>query len=972
MTDLFTGPGPRLFALPPGVDFAAEVAAGLLARLGDAPPEALARVTIHVNTRRMQRRLRDAFASGPARLLPRIALITDLALDPIGADLPAPVPPLRRKLELSRLVAGLIDREPDLADRAALFDLSDSLARLLDEMHGEGVGTDAFARLDVSDMSGHWARSLRFLQIAADFARADAPDREARQRAVIERLTRRWETDPPAHPVLVAGSTGSRGATALFLRAVARLPQGAVILPGVDTDMPAHVWDRLDTALTAEDHPQYRFRQLAGALGLAPASLARWTAADPPAPARNRLVSLALRPAPVTDQWRSDGPALGDLGPATRAITLLEAPSPRAEAEAIALRLRAAVEEGVTAVLFTPDRMLTRQVAAALDRWEITPDDSGGMPLALSPPGRFLRQVADLMGRPATAATLLALLKHPLCHSGTDRGDHLRHTRDLELWIRRRGLPFPTGRDLRGRAGDDIWSGWLADALDHLAAVTGGPLPALVAAHLALAERLAAGPAPGSGTLWDEAAGRTARAVTDDLARHADAAGGLSPQDYGALFASVIADGQVRDRDTGHPRILIRGTLEARVDSAGLVILGGLNEGTWPAAPRPDPWLNRALRHQAGLLLPERQIGLSAHDFMQAIAAPEVWLTRAIRSSDAQTIASRWLLRLTNLIEGLPLQGGAAALADMRARGDDWLARAATLSAPAAAVARATRPSPRPPPEVRPKRLSVTAVTDLLRNPYAIYARHVLRLQPLDPLTPSPDAPLRGQIIHRVLQTFTEDGPPPDDPSARAALMAAADAVLAEECPWPTIRALWRARIDRVADWFLDTETARRALARPRIVERLGALAVPGRDFTLTAKADRIDLAPDGRAFVYDYKTGTPPTDRQQRAFDKQLLLEAAMVERGAFADLGPVPVADAAYIGLGATPAIVPAPLADLPPAQVWDEFLRLLDVWSRRDRGYTARMAPVKLTDSSDYDHLARFGEWDHTSAPDPGDIG
>ena len=972
MADLFTSPGPRLFALPPGVDFAAEVAAGLLARLGDAPPETLARVTIHVNTRRMQRRLSDAFASGPARLLPRIRLITDLALDPIGADLPAPVPPLRRKLELSRLVGGLLDREPDLADRAALFDLSESLARLLDEMHGEGVGADALARLDVSDMSGHWARTLRFLRITADFARADAPDREARQRAVIERLARKWSADPPADPVIVAGSTGSRGATALFLKTVARLPQGAVILPGVDTDMPAAVWDRLDTALTAEDHPQYRFRHLADALGIAPAELPRWTATEPPDPARNRLVSLALRPAPVTDHWGRDGPALGPLCPATRALTLVEAPSPRAEAETIALRLRAAAAEGITAVLFTPDRMLTRQVAAALDRWDITPDDSGGMPLALSPPGRFLRQVAELMGRTATAPALLALLKHPLCHSGAERGDHLLRTRDLELWIRRKGLPFPTGDDLRRNADGGPWADWVADALDRLAAVTEGTLAALARAHRTAAELLAAGPVPGSGSLWDEAAGRSARAIADDLLRHADAGGTLAPRDYDALFASVIAEAQVRDRDAGHPRILIRGTLEARVDHADLVILGGLNEGTWPAAPRPDPWLNRALRHQAGLLLPDRQIGLSAHDFMQAAAAPEVWLTRPIRSDDAQTVASRWLLRLMNLLAGLPDQGGEAALSAMRARGEDWLARAEGLSRPAAAVPRATRPSPRPPPEVRPKRLSVTAVTELLRNPYAIYARHVLRLFPLDPLSPSPDAPLRGQIIHRILQSFIEAGPPPDDPSARAALMATADAVLAEDCPWPTVRALWRGRIDRFADWFLDTERDRRALASPRILERLGTLAVPGRDFTLTAKADRIDLTPDGRALVYDYKTGSPPSASQQRAFDKQLLLEAAMVERGGFADLGPVPVAGAAYIGLGSTPDVVAAPLADLPPAQVWEEFLRLLDAWARRDRGYTARMAPVKHTDSTDYDHLSRFGEWDQTSPPAPEDVG
>jgi double-strand break repair protein AddB len=974
MPDLFHTPGPRLFALPPGADFGRAVAQGLLARLTDTPPESLARVTVFVNTSRMQRRLRAVLSDGPARLLPRIRLITDLALDPAGADLPPAVPPLRRRLELSRLVAQLLEQEPDLAPRAALFDLSDSLARLLDEMQGEGVPLDAIRNLDVSDLSGHWSRALKFLHIAGAFTAADAPDRESRQRAVIERLAALWATDPPPDPVIVAGSTGSRGATALFLQAVARLPQGAVILPGFDTDLPPAIWDSLGNALTAEDHPQYRFRRLMQALDLIPAQVQPWTDAPAPNPQRNKLVSLSLRPAPVTDQWRIDGPSLGDLLPPTSAMTLVEAPSPRAEAETIALRLRAAADEGRTAALITPDRMLTRQVAAALDRWDLVPDDSGGLPLALSPPGRFLRQVADLMGRPLTADMLLALLKHPLCHTGSDRGDHLRHARDLELHIRRNGLPFPTSTALRAWATDDraAWCAWLATLIDHAATVTDAPLATLVTAHIDLAQSFAAGPdATTPGTLWDESAGRAARALCDDLATHADAGGTLSPRDYAALFSALVAQGQVR-APAGHPQIIILGTLEARVQTYDLVILGGMNEGIWPSLPPPDPWLNRAMRQQAGLLLPERQIGLSAHDYTQAIAAPEVWITRAIRSDDAQTVPSRWVMRLTNLLQGLPAQNGPAALSAMRARGADWLARAATLSEPQTDTPRAPRPSPRPPTSSRPKRLSVTDVVRLVRDPYAIYAKHVLRLRPLDPLTRAPDALLRGEVIHAIFERFIQHGPPPGSPSAKAALMAATDAVLAESCPWPTVRTLWRARIDRIATWFLQTESDRRATATPAVFEKLGLLLLPTQDFTLTAKADRIDLTPDGRAVIYDYKTGTPPTDKQQRAFEKQLLLEAAMAERGAFADLGPVPVADAAYIGLGAKPTIVPAPLADISPGQVWEEFLTLLARWSDPTRGYTSRSSVARAAEGQDYDHLARFGEWDHTSDPFPEDVG
>lgn len=975
-------PAPRLFGLPPGADFARRVVAGLQARMAGQPPEAMARVELFVNTRRMQRRMREVFDQGPARLLPRIRLVTDLAQDRSAADLPPAVAPLRRRLELSQLVAQLLDAEPDLAPRATLYDLSDSLAALMDEMQGEGVPPSAIAALDVSDMSGHWARALRFLEIVQRYFgdTAEAPDREARQRRVVERLVARWETAPPAHPVIVAGSTGSRGATALLLTAVARLPQGAVILPGYDFDQPEAVWDALGDAMTAEDHPQFRFRRLRDALGLGPGAVRPWDDAPPPCPARNRLVSLALRPAPVTDQWRAEGPGLGDVGPAMADVTLVEAASPRAEAEAIALRLRQAVEEGITAALITPDRMLTRQVAAALDRWRIVPDDSAGMPLPLSPPGRFLRQVGALIGEKVTGAGLLALLKHPLAHSGdADRNIHLLRTRELELALRRNGPPFPDraalaawaarpGRDA-GRAG---WADWIGGLIEGLDAIGPRPLGEHLAVHLQLAEALAAGPGTsGSGGLWAEAAGREARAACDALALHAEAGGTLAPRDYRAIFDGVLGSREVRDRDRGHPQVLIWGTLEARVQGADLVILGGMNDGTWPEPPRPDPWLNRSLRAKAGLLLPERRIGLSAHDFQQAVAGAEVWITRAIRSDDAESVPSRWINRLTNLLEGLPGQGGPEALAAMRARGRDWLAKAAALSRPAAAIPAAPRPSPRPPLAARPTTLPVTSIKTLIRDPYAIYAGRILRLRKLDPLVPSPDAPLRGVVVHTVLERFVRTGIAPDAPEARATLMGLAEAVLAEECPWPTVRRMWLARIDRVADWFLQTEAARREHGTPTAFETTGSAELPARGFTLTAKADRIDLAPDGRALIYDYKTGQPPSPKEQKHFDKQLLLSAAIATRGGFPAIGPAEVAAAVYIGLNNAPREVPAPLDESPVEVVWAEFDTLVARWQDEARGYSSRMA-VKRTDfAGDFDHLARFGEWDLATRVTPEDV-
>lgn len=960
---------PRVFAMPPGADFASGLVDGLLQRAATLSPDDWGRTEIYVNTTRMQRRIRSVFDAGPARLLPRIRLITDLASDPISLTVPPAISPLRRRLELSQFVAKLLEQEPDLAPQTALFDLSDSLATLMDEMQDEGVSPEKIIGLDVSDQSGHWERALKFVSIIAPFfgAGTQAPDVEARQRMVIKALAHKWQTQPPTHPIIIAGSTGSRGTTALLMQAVAQLPQGAMILPGYDFDLPAATWTSMGTA--AEDHPQFRFKKLMNLIGFAPSDVEQWSTKTTTLASRTALISLSLRPAPVTNQWLEDGPKLSNLADATKGLTLVEASSPRAEAEAIALRLRQAAEDGITAALISPDRMLTRQVTAALDRWDITPDDSAGTPLALSPPGRMLRHVVDLMGKPLTSVLLLSVLKHPLCHSDRDdRGEHLRHTRDLELYLRQNGQPFPSYDLMIKWAKDDnerqAWVNWLKDTLNIGEAVPNAPLPSLLEKHLSLAEQLCAGPnAPDAGGLWKEAAGREAKRICDDLRQAADAAGSLSQYDYAALFSNIIASGTVRNRDAGHPNILIWGTLEARVQGADLTILGGMNEGIWPEAPPPDPWLNRMMRAQAGLLLPERRVGLSAHDYQQAVTRSDVWITRAKRSADAETVPSRWINRLTNLLTGLPKQGGPDALHDMRKRGDHWLAMSAKLSAPTSRTQPAQRPAPCPPIAARPNRLSVTQIKTLIRDPFAIYARKTLQLSPLDPLIPSANAPLRGTIIHVILERFIKEKHAPSD---RDAFMRIARDHFQKYCPWPAIQAQWVARLDRVADKFLDDETKRQTLATEHIVEATGRISVPNVGMILTCEADRIDVTNDGAVIIYDYKTGAVPTGPQQEKFDKQLLLESAMMERGGFEGMGSKPVKQAAFIGINPAMKVVKAPLDKQPIDQVWAELETLFANWQNPTQGYTARLALFSKADFSPYDHLSRYGEWDTSEHP------
>lgn len=973
--------GPRVFGLPPGADFSRALVTGLDARLAGQGPETLARVELWVNTQRARRALISEFAQGPPRLLPRIRVVTELAADPLAPiNLPPAASALGRKLELAQLVGALLRAQPGPAAETTAFDLADSLGDLLDEMQGEGIALKALLELDAGAHAEHWRRSLEFLAILQDYVAGSALiDGQGRMRAAAEAWAQAWETAPPAHPVIVAGSTGSRGATRTFMAAVARLPQGALVLPGFDTDLPPAAWERIAAKEAgAADHPQHGFRRLGDALGFAPGDVLPWREAPPPAPARNRLISLATRPAPVTDQWRSEGAALvATLPHALEAVTWIEAEGPRAEARAVALVLRSAAEEGLRAALITPDRSLARRVTVELSRWGLRPDDSAGRPLALTPPGVLLRRLAALMGGPVAPEALLALLKHPLTASGPARRTHLGLTARLEMEVLRRGAPLIGWRRIRAWAetqGGEApgWAAWLAGVFAPLEDRREATLAQRVARHRAAAEALAAGPEGGPHELWEKEAGLQARQLMESLAQEAEGQGLMPVSDYRALLSSLIAARDVPEEAVvTHPGVAIWGTLEARVQSADLVVLGGLNEGVWPRLPQADPWLSRLLRRDLGLPSPERIVGLAAHDFQQAMGAARVVLSRATRDAEAPTVPSRWLLRLENLLTGLGAPGKAA-LGDARGRGRALLAQAALLDRPEDGAPPARRPCPRPPAEARPATLSVTQIETLVRDPYSVYARKVLGLKPLDPLGRAPDMMERGSAIHAALEAFLKatEGELPSN--AREVFARETAAALALAAPWPAVRACWTARLERAAEWFLAGEAERRARAAPFAREASGRRELDGlpRAFAVTAKADRIDRATDGRYAIYDYKSGPVPSAAECKAFHLQLPLEAAIAHAGGFADLPAGEVAHLELIGLGRRQTrAIPADAEAV--AETWHKLRRLIAAYQDPATGFVARLRPQKLSYASDYDHLSRKGEWADGDAPEPEDV-
>ena len=1000
------GGTPRVFAAAPGRGFARALAEGVMRRLGPDPdPMEMARIVIYAPTRRGARTMTDAFvrlAGGGPILAPRILTLADLD-DPFGLteDLPPPMPRARRLLWLTRLVheAARASEGRVFRDVTAVA-LAADLAALLDQAQGERLGLEGLRELAPEGQAEHWGRTLEFLEIVRDawpaiLEEEGACDPVWRRARLIDRQIATWKHSPPDHPVIVAGSTGSVRLSAELIAAVAHLPLGAVVLPGLDRGLDRETFAKVRD--DHPDHPQAGLSRLLKVIGGADGPVARdavlpWDEGE--AGPRQAFLSLAMRPAPVTDQWLTKKAEIERLAPdGLRRVTLIEAETPRDEAQAVAFAIREAVHEPErTVALVTSDRTLARQVAAGVARWGIEPDDSAGIPLHLTPPGVFLTLLMDEGLRapgPGDPVRSLALLKHPIACAGGDRRRHLRLVRVIERTAIREthcGADIPQIREamrdvLARRAANDLPVPWWADEIEPwLDALTDGLAPLrdlreaepglarIVEALRESAERLSR--QDGEPEVWRQAAGEAALGFVESLAREGGAFGQLPAGDAPPLLLGLMAREAVRAPYGQHPRVFIWGPLEARMQCADTMILASLNEESWPRVPDPDPWMSRAMRQAFGLPAVEQRIGLSAHDFQQAMGAERVILSRSRKSGGAPTVASRWLQRIVTLLGEEGSEGGFApdVLDGMRNRGRRYLRMAAWLAGEAEGEPCA-RPEPCPPVAARPRTIRATEVQTLIRDPYAVYARRVLGLRALGDVAPEPDARLRGEVLHEIAERVVrglQPGWTMED--ALGAWREATEAVLdAHLTGWPVVRALWRSRAEAVGPWLLEREAALRDAGQVPLAFEVPAsrtLEVPGLGpVTLSARADRIDRRRDGHGVVTDYKTGALPSDRQVVAFDKQMPLQGAMLADGDFERVPAMPCGDLAYVQLkGGAEGGSERMVKDGPEMarEAIPRLIELLGAYADPAMPYRPRTRPQLLTYEGDYDHLARVGEW------------
>lgn len=1022
----------RVFSIPPGAPFLPTLADALLAGnlvpgfRFDGDPLALADVTIYVPTRRAARALRGAFVDslgGRSAILPVIRPLGEFDEDEAAfeaeasaaIDLAPPISAIERLLLLAPLVRAWKSRLP--AEVSAHFNeeivipasaadaiwLARDLAQLMDEIETEGTDWGKLAGLVPGNLAGWWQVTLSFLGIVTEawpelLAERDRSNPAAHRNALIRLEAARLKRNPPAGPVIAAGSTGSIPATAELLAVVAGLPNGAVVLPGLDRmlDEPSFAAIAAPGARPALlGHPQYGLAKLIGKIGVLRADVEEVVAAEMRLAVRAALVGEALRPAETTELWAETRARFDttDIAEAFAEVTLVEAASERDEAVAIAVALKTAVEQpGQRAALVTGDRALARRVSAELLRFGVVADDSGGTPLANTPAASLLRLALQAAFRPGDPVGLLSLLKHPLLGLGLERAS-VRHAAELiELLALRGGtgrpdiasLPALFEARLAGLSGDKRQPFWfsrltvsgieaardllirLTDALAPLTAFRGQDdvdLVALTQVSVAALENLSRAADGSLSELYAGDAGEKLAELLRGLVA-ASASFTFAAGEWPGVMDALVAPETVKPGQGTDRNIAIWGALEARLQSVDTLVIGGLNEGVWPRKPESDRFMSRLMKTGIDLEPPERRIGLAAHDFQMAMGAKKVVLARSARSGDAPAVPSRWLQRILTFV-------GKDHAGMLRQRGDELLAWARALDA-GEKENFAPRPQPKPPLNVRPQHFSVTEIETLRRDPYAVYARRILSLMPLDPVIRDPGAAERGTLFHAILHLFSARAADPRAPEALEDLIAAGRACFAEAALPADVEAVWWPRFEKLATSIIEWERGRAAaVARRHAEERADKTVVGQSGVTLSGYADRVDLLAGGMADILDYKTGSSPSKAQAHTLlAPQLALEGALLRRGAFKGLGAREPSQLAFVRLKPNGEVFeesileynrkPRTAADL-AEEAWARLEKLLLHYADPATGYLSRALPFREGETDgDYDHLARVLEW------------
>jgi len=1000
----------KIYSIAPDAPFLPTLAKGLMdgTLLPNWPrtgPFWLSDITIYVPTKRARLALIDQllkFNDG-SQLLPNIFTLGegDDAENAFFTDPDVESFNVTSKLYRTTVLSQLIQKWADAATKSGqpgfssppstteILAMAQSLGGLNDDFLTEEIGFERIKDLVPEELAQNWQETLQFLDIA--FEAWPAHLKEIGQ--IDAALLRRQRFDFAAtslpiryvdRPVIAAGSTGSVPATRRFLASIARLENAAIVLPGFETSMSANEQTHLiDDKNQCHAHPQFGMVKLLREIGEGPAAVQSLNTVTN---TRAKVLHAALARPELTANWHEERSKIepSGLDLALKNMGLLAVENLDQEARAIALAARAAVEKGQQVGIISPDRDLARRIKVELERFDIVIDDSAGMPLNQSPAGRWLRQLLAALHSDFKPVDLVALFANRNVRLGRERAhiSKLRELLDLSTLRGARGINGLAGikqliADNASKETERVSkrlsqqeAGELTQLLDDLQAaiipvldddLVRWNLASIARAIPALVQNICGTDAAQSGMFQGIA---ELLQWAEDLARCTHFSPTSRPLDIIASMNLLMQSISVRPPETTRQDVQIWGRIEARLLHADLMILAGLNEGVWPEIAEPGPWLSRGMKLALSLDPPERKVGLAAHDFLMGMGSENVLITYAKRRGTSPSDPSRFIQRLEAFLGAdrtVQLYKNTAHFKDMLSALD--MAEVPKLS---------QRPAPTPLAKYRPRRLSITEIETLIRDPYAIYAKHVLGLKKWRALGAAPDSAERGNLIHDVLGRFVQQGNDFTSADAHAKMMALAETVYRRLDDVADRRDIWLKRFGLIAQKVIAYEVARDPKIKQRFAEKFGVSQFPIGDqlFEIYGYADRVDIQHGDAAELIDFKTGSVPSPKDMQNFmSPQLPMEAMILRQGGFED---TPKADSdalTYIKLshgpdpfGVTKFATGKQTLDAMIEDYWRHFSAFADVMLMRDQtAMVAQLMPKENQQfAGDYDHFARQKEW------------
>lgn len=988
----------NVFSISSNRSFSDVLATSLLEEYKEKQLE-LTDVLMLLPTRRACRTMRDAFVrhcGGQSLLLPRIIPIGDVEdqiesgsiyeYDTIDIELgdeileiPNAISSLRRQLILARLIMA---KPSDYGIEQPTYEQATKMAMelgiLLDQIQTEGLDVAKLENIVPDKYASHWQEILKFLQIIINHwpkilkSENNLIDPAERRARLMKAQSKLWLLAKPKGKIIAAGSTGSQPTTADFLKTIASLGNGCVILPGLDTYLDNESWGKIDVS-----HPQFNMKNLLSYMGIERSNVKEWDKENTISNSNNErvhLISEVMRPSDSTEKWLSmDKIQEGTISN----INKITCQNIHEEATCIAVILREMLETpSKTAALVTPDRELARRVSSQMKRWGINIDDSAGVPLHLSVVGTFLRLCIEVVSSDFAPYQLLALLKHPLMQCDLQVIDYIENKvfRGHNI-IGLQAVKDFILRNEEEKTLENKQTQQTLDALDFMIYSSSKlhelfskhvvELKDILIAHIEFAEAISFKDEKDELTLWGKDDGNSAAMFISDMIENSDVCGEIEPDAYVGILTALMSGIVVRPKYGSHPRISILGNMEARLLHTDLVIIGSANEGIWPSHASADAWMSRPMRKELGLPLPEKRVGLAAHDFAQAFCAPNVIITRSEKTAGTPSVPSRWLMRLDAVLELSELSLKESSTSDKNLSHNglanmlDYAERSDILMPPA----------PCPPISARPREISVTQVEKWMRDPYSIYAKYILKLGKLEEIAPEIEAKDYGNIIHDTFEEFVKLYPQKIPEDGLEELLQIGTAKFDELDIEPEIYEFWQAKFTNIASWFIDTENARQPNVKKRNAEIWGNMTIPAEagDFKIKAKADRIDEMQDGSLEIIDYKTGKIPSRKEVAAgYSPQLPLEAAIAKSGGFKDANGTDVEKISYWSLKgdgsdkASNAIDNKHDIDDIIDEAVNGVTTLINVFDRDEIPYEATPHPGKASEYSDYKHLSRQEEW------------